>query len=57
MPAERTNCPPPPGCNSILCTSVPNVIFFSGKQFPAVIFASGDVITVSPMFKPIGCKI
>ena len=34
LPAERTNCPPPPGFSSILYIMVPTGIFSSGSALP-----------------------
>ena len=56
-PAERTNCPPLPGSNSMLWICVPTGIFSSGKQFPTLTSASGPFITFIPSVNPAGARI
>lgn len=51
VPAERTNCPPFPGNNSILWTSVPNGILAKGNAFPTLISLVFPELIESPIFK------
>jgi hypothetical protein len=57
VPAARTNCPPFPGNNSILCTSVPKGIKSKGKLFPTLISLFLPAIIFEPINKFSGCKI
>ena len=51
-PAERAICPPLPGFSSMLCTTVPAGIFFSGSALPTRMSASGPETTVRPTVEP-----
>jgi hypothetical protein len=53
VPAERAICAPLPGFSSMLCTTVPAGMFFSGSALPTRMSASGPDITVRPDLQPV----